>query len=408
MKYSFHEGTAYCRYRKTLLIMRLTAFLLLIGCLHAGAKGVAQTVTLSVSNMPLDKVCKEIERQTGYYFVYAKDMKEKSHLISLVIKNASIEETLARIFAGLPFSWEVIDKVVVVNTVKKNFSLEELPPEATSTEIKGRITNAHGEPLVNASVLIKRTKTGSQTNVNGEFALKNVRPEDVLSISFIGYKPLTVNVGDRKELTLVMDITDDDLDKVVIQGYGTTSQRLATGNIATVTAEEIEKQPVMNPLMALQGRVAGLDIQQTSGYTSAPIKAEIRGRSNVDYTQVSDPLYIIDGVPLTVVAVGDGGNYNTGSSGFLQNGYLYGPASGQSPLFNISPSDIESISVLKDADATSIYGSRGANGVILITTKKGKAGKTQFNIHVEEGINKVTRFWKMLKIGRASCRERVW
>ena len=378
--------------------MRLTAILLLLGILHAGAKGFTQTVNLSVSNMPLDKVCKEIEKQTGYYFVYAHNLNEKVHLISLDLKKASIDETLKTLFKDLPFTYQLIDKVVVVNTVNppthpEKSPMDEGPPPI---EIKGRITNAQGEPLANASVVCKKTKRGTETNANGEFVLKGLQPEDILTISFTGYRPQSVKVGNRTNFTLVLDITDNELDKTVVQAYGTTSRRFATGNIATVTAEEIGKQPVVNPLMALQGRVAGLEVTPTSGYASAPVHVDLRGINSLNPNFVSDPLYIIDGVPLTVLDVnkGVGLTFGSASLGFAQN--LIGPAGGQSPFFSLNPGDIESISVLKDADATAIYGSRAANGAILITTKKGKAGRSQFTVNVSQGVSAVTRHWDML------------
>jgi TonB-dependent SusC/RagA subfamily outer membrane receptor len=174
-----------------------------------------------------------------------------------------------------------------------------------------------------------------------------------------------------------------------VQAYGTTTQRLTTSDIGTVTAEEIERQPVINPLLALQGQVAGLDVNETSGYASAPVKVELRGRATIDGSFTSDPLYVIDGVPLTVNEVLGISSYSTGSYGFDQTGLS--PAAGQSPFFNINPADIESIEVLKDADATGIYGSRGANGVILVTTKKGKAGETKLDLHAQEGAQRVDR-----------------
>jgi TonB-linked SusC/RagA family outer membrane protein len=192
-----------------------------------------------------------------------------------------------------------------------------------------------------------------------------------------------------------MEPATNELDKMVVQAYGTTSQRLATGNIGVVRAEDIAKQPVMNPLLALQGRVAGLIVTQTGGYSSAPIKMEIRGRNNIDPGFPSDPLIIIDGVPLTVLELSGTSSYSSGSPGFIQNG-LGGPANGQSPLYSINPGDIESIEILKDADATAIYGSRGSNGVILISTKKAKAGKTHFNFNAYQGLSHIPRYYKML------------
>src|SRR5437773_536045 len=145
-------------------------------------------------------------------------------------------------------------------------------------EVTGRITNAQGEPLSGASVIIKRTGKGDIANADGKFKLKNVNADDIIEISFTGYKKQTIKVGDRTNFTLILDVADNELDRVVIQAYGKTTQRLATGNIAKVTSEEIERQPVMNPLLALQGKVAGLDVTQTSGFASAPIKVELRGR----------------------------------------------------------------------------------------------------------------------------------
>jgi TonB-linked SusC/RagA family outer membrane protein len=150
----------------------------------------------------------------------------------------------------------------------------------------------------------------------------------------------------------------------------------------------------MNAMLAVQGRVPGLDVVSVNGYASAPIHVELRGRSSVGNFP-TDPLYIVDGVPLTVNEISGNSGYAY-SVGFLQNPGFRGPAYGQSPTYSINSDDIESITVLKDADATSIYGSRGANGVILITTKRGKAGKTQFDLKVEEGVAKIDRFWQML------------
>jgi TonB-linked SusC/RagA family outer membrane protein len=184
-------------------------------------------------------------------------------------------------------------------------------------------------------------------------------------------------------------------DVTVSTGYWTTTRRLSTGNIAKVTSEEIEKQPVMNPLQALQGRVPGLIVTQTNGYSSAPFKVELRGRNTLNSQFTSDPLYIVDGVPLTITELSTVSNYNAGSSGFIQS-HVSSPAGGQSPFFSLNPNDVESIEVLKDADATAIYGSRAANGVILITTKKGKAGKVKFNGSISHGVSAVTRYWDML------------
>jgi TonB-linked SusC/RagA family outer membrane protein len=386
--------------RKLLLITALTAFLFFNQLLHAGAYLYSQTVTLSVHDMPLEKVCREIEKQTGYYFVYAKDQDEKKHLISLQVKNELISTVLQKVFSGLPYSYSVIDKVVVINTVKH--TAPAVPPVTTGTTIdtislQGRVVNRQGEALVNASVTTTKTKKATITDLKGTFKLKGLNAGDMLLVSYAGYKTQLVS-PQKQALFVVLDITDNELDKVVVQAYGTTSRRLTTSNIGVVTAKDIEQQRTMNPLLALQGRVAGLEITPASGYELGPVKVEIRGRNVVNPSFTSDPLYIIDGVPLTIMDVG-GTNSNpiSGNSisyGMDQSKTLF--TGGLSPLFNVNTADIESIEVLKDADATAIYGSRGANGVILINTKKGKPGKNQLGVGFSQGVNFITRKWEML------------
>jgi len=373
-------------------IMKLMAIIVLAGCLQVSATGFGQTITLSEKNAPLQKVFRDIYNQTGFEFFYNDDLLQQAKRISLDVKDASLQSVLDICFRDQPFDFVIQDKTIIVKDRIKQKSDQIVTPPG---EVKGRVTNEQGEPIENANVIIKRTKRGTITNAKGEFTLKDVRKDDEITISFIGYKNKTFKAANLTNLQLILEVATNELDKVVVQAYGTTSQRFTTGDIGTVTAAEIERQPVMNPLLALQGKIAGLDVTQTNGFVSAPIKIEIRGRSAINSQFTSDPLFVIDGVPLTVLEISGNSNYQYGSYGFLQSG-MGSPANGQSPFFNINPADIESIEVLKDADATAIYGSRGANGVILITTKKGKAGKNQFSLHVNEGVNKVTKYWQLM------------
>jgi TonB-linked SusC/RagA family outer membrane protein len=360
------------------------------------SRSFSERITLSEKDAPLKTVLQKIGDQSGYEFFF-KDDGAKDLRVSISVKDQPIEEVLPLCFKETGFGYEIVSKIIVVR--KKNESIPYKNNISTSGQItktvniNGSVYNDAGQPLAGANVTIKETQKGTTTNARGEFQLQDVPVNSTLIISFIGYARQQKKVIDDTNLKFYLSITKNELDKVVIQAYGTTTQRLATGNIATVTAEQIEKQPVMNPLLALQGQVAGLEVTPTSGYASGPIKVEIRGRNSISSNTTSDPLYIIDGVPLTVLDVA-GAQYPA-SAGFIQNGFG-GPAGGQSPFFSLNSSDIESIEILKDADATAIYGSRAANGVILITTKKGKAGKTQFNMNVSEGISSVTRHWNML------------
>jgi TonB-linked SusC/RagA family outer membrane protein len=222
-----------------------------------------------------------------------------------------------------------------------------------------------------------------------------------LQVSIIGYNAIQLPVEAQSSMKIILKEASNQLDVVVKQAYSKTSQRLATGSITKISSEEIAKQPVMNPLMALQGRVPGLVVTPTNGFASAPVRMEIRGLNSLNAKVPSDPLYVIDGVPLTVLSMGD--EFNRTSTGFIQGiNYTYpsgNTTNGLSPLFSINPRDIESIEILKDADATAVYGARGANGVILITTKKGKPGPSRFEFDVTPPfftIGKTTRFAKLM------------
>lgn len=383
-----------------LRIMRLTAFILLTACLQVSAKGFSQKITLAVKDAPLEKVFVSIEKQTAYTFMYSYELLKTGKSVSISLKDATLEEVLNACFKDQPFTYAIVNKMIVVKeknvtAISSAGGLLNTEIQTLSGDIKGRVLTKEGEPLASANVVNKRTGKGTTTDANGNFTLHDVNLDDIIVISYTGYSPRNIKVGEFITLTLVMEPAISELDQVVMQAYGQTTQRLNTGNIAKVTSAEIERQPVINPLQALQGRVPGLIVTQTSGYGSAPFKIELRGRNTINNTFTADPLYIIDGVPLTISEVGGTSSYDLGSSGFLQNA-MQTPAGGQSPLFSINPRDIESIEVLKDADATAIYGSRAANGVILITTKKGKPGKAKFTANINQGISAITRYWDML------------
>jgi TonB-linked SusC/RagA family outer membrane protein len=372
--------------------MRLTGVILLAFCLQVSARSDAQQrIAINVKNISLQKLFAEIEKKTNYAFFYDVAILKETKPVTMIVKDATVEEILKLALAGQALEYMITDKTIFVKKERKTV-VEAVPADTSRGRVikaSGVVLTDAGVPIQGANVTIKQTEKGTITNAKGEFELSAMPAGDVLVFSFVGYALQNFTVKDEGQIRIYMKVAQNELDKAVVQGYGTTTQRLTTSDIGTVTAEEIERQPVMNPLLALQGKIAGLDVTVTNGYASAPIKVELRGRSAINTTFPSDPLYVIDGVPLTVLDPG-----GIGSTGFDQTGQS--PAGGQSPIFSIDPMDIESIEVLKDADATAIYGSRGANGVILITTKKGKAGKTKFNLGVQEGVNQVTRFWDMM------------
>jgi TonB-linked SusC/RagA family outer membrane protein len=250
-----------------------------------------------------------------------------------------------------------------------------------ATPITGKVTNEKGEPVTGAGIKVKGSSKGTVTNEKGEFQLDNLSANATLVISFIGYEPQEIKPAGRNYLQVQLKLSVSELDQVQIIAYGTTTKRLNTGDVSKITSEEIEKQPVSNVLAALEGRVPGLIITQANGLPGSAFKVQLRGQSSIG-TQAgtlpaNNPLFIVDGVP-----------YAPNNNAVSNVGSALG-TNGVSPLIGINLSDIESVEVLKDADATSIYGSRGANGVILITTKKGKSGKISFNANIYSGSSHI-------------------
>lgn len=384
--------------KQVVLTMQLSAILLFAVCLQVSAAGYSQTVSFTGKDVPLKDVLAAVKKQTGFGVFYASGEKatlEGVGNVTVDVKNVGLDAFLQICLKGLPLEYSLEGSTIFIRAKEPHLVSSSSPTSETIPEIKGHVTNEKTEALINANIIIKRTGRGTITDANGNFILHNVNTGDVLQVSFIGYKTQSITVSNGNHLVISMEPTTNNLDKVVIQAYGTTSQRLSTGNIGVVRAEDIEKQPIMNPIAALQGQVAGLVVTSTSGFASSPVKIEIRGRNTINTNFPSDPLYIIDGVPLTVMELSGISNYGNGSQGFIQSG-LASPANGQSPFFSINPSDIESIEVLKDADATAIYGSRGSNGVILITTKKGTPGKSRFDLSYYQGISQAPRHYAMM------------
>lgn len=378
--------------------MRLTMFLWIV-CLHVSAKGVSQRVTLNETNVPLKKVLTQIEQQSGYLLFYDDNLLDGLLHVTINLKDANIEKALDESLKGAALTYRIVEKNVVLKRKELSY-LNFLSPfaEDSTITVTGFVRNEAGKPLVAATIRVRGMSIGAYTDQNGWFSLKRAPQKAMLTVSSLGYLTEEMSTGKGGLLEITLKEYAGNLDETVVIAYGTTTKRYATGNITSVKAADIEKQPVLNPLMALQGRVPGLVISQTTGHEHGPVRVEIRGRNSVNNNLTSDPLYIIDGVPLTVLDLrspqGVMEGYTAFSRGLDQTGMS--PGGGQNPLYNINPSDIESIEVLKDADATAIYGSRGANGVIIISTKKGKTGKTRFDVDYAQGVRFITRKWDML------------
>lgn len=369
--------------------MKLTIIILTTAIMQVSAATYAQKVTLAAKNAPIAKIFNDISRQTNYTFVYTAQMLEKTKPVTIDIKNMSLTEALDKCFRDQPLTYTIKDQVIIVS-FKGQKSLDSSDSRApTSLLIKGRVFDENGQPLVGATVKLNNGTNTATTNEKGEFTITINTDEAVLSVSYIGYHTQNITVNGSQQIFVVnLERVNSKLDEVHVIAYGTTTQRLSTGSIVKISAKELEEQPVANPLAALDGRVPGLIITQGNGLPGSSFKVQLRGQNSL--AQGSVPLFIIDGVPfapgngnLNVLgnALGPGGDPN---------------AVGLSPFNNLNIADIETIEVLKDADATSIYGSRGANGVILITTKKGKAGKTTVAGSIYTGSSQVTHLLPMM------------
>jgi len=254
------------------------------------------------------------------------------------------------------------------------------PPQAT---VSGTVTDTSGNPLAGVNLVVESKNIGTMSALDGSFTI-NAGPDDVLIFSMVGFKTLTVPIAGREEVFVSMEEDVTVLGEVVLNaGYYTVSEKERTGSIEKVSSVEIEKQPISNPLAALQGRMPGVGVVQTSGIAGSGFSIQIRGRNSVRDLG-NEPLYIVDGVPYDSSSIGE-----EAASGILLG-------RGFSPLNTLNPMDIESIEVLKDADATAIYGSRGANGVVLITTKKTGFSGTRVSIGLESGLGRASRTMDVL------------
>jgi len=377
-KYAFNQGMPYCWLPpKILLIMKLIIVMMTTCLMQVTAATFAQKLTYSKKGASLEEIFKEIKKQTGYNVLYSPEKVDDTKKMDVYFKETALPEVLEKVVSGQALEYTINDKNISLKPKESTF-LERLANRWASIDANGRVVDSENRPLPGASVKVKKTGKGVSTDKDGRFFLRGVEEGAVLVVSFIGYLPKEVSASANMG-NVVLEQSLSKLDEVQVIAYGTTTQRLSTGNVTTIKADVIEKQPVNNPLLALQGRVPGLFIEQATGFAGTGVKVRIQGQNSIN--KGNDPLYVVDGIPFTSQLL-EGANSILGNSGSLSAG---------NPLNFINPSDIESIDVLKDADATAIYGSRAANGAILITTKKGKAGETKVEANLQYGFGKVSK-----------------
>jgi TonB-linked SusC/RagA family outer membrane protein len=341
----FKRRTFAGKANKILRIMKLTIIILFTSLLHVSAAGFAQQISLNKSKASLHEVIKEIRKQSGYDFVITTPQIKAAKPVSIKVANRPLKEVLDECFADQPFTYIIEDKIITI--INRPVTLA---PAQQLRLIKGQVKDAQGKVLPGVSIAVLGTKRAAQTNAEGYFTIP-VTDKSTIRVSMVGFEPVDVLIGDQKELSIVLKELDMQLGEFVVVGYGQIKKENLTTAVSTITADQITQIPVSNLSQVLVGRVPGLLARAGSGNPGNDDATLLIRSTN----GTQRPLIVIDGVPR-----------------------LSGASSDQAGLGDIDPNDVESITVLKDNAAGAVYGARAANGVILITTKRGKLGKPQF------------------------------
>lgn len=335
-------------------------------------------VTVVSSSITTGQVLSEIEDQTDYLFVYDVNEVDLDRNVNVRAENRPVSEVLDEVFEGTDVDYAMEGK----NIMLMKRSKKETPASVQQTSentIQGVVTDANGEPIIGANIMIEGTTTGTITDFDGRFTL-DVPENATLQISYIGFVSQNVKVNGRKDITVKLVEDAKTLDEVVVVGYGTMKKSDLTGSVSSITSDNFKLGTDLTPQQLMQGAFSGVNISQNSGKPGGSNTIRVRGGTSISAS--NDPLYVIDGVPISTSAGVNQSNISTATTDFFDQEPI-------NPLSNINPNDIESINILKDASATAIYGSRGANGVIMITTKKGKAGVRQLDYSFNLGISTV-------------------
>jgi TonB-linked SusC/RagA family outer membrane protein len=337
--------------RKTLLVMKLTTIFFLVTCLVAGASGHSQSITLSMKNASLEKVFKSINRQSGFGYVFNDDVKAKGVSIDIEVRQADLRTTLDKCFENLPLTYKIDGNIIVVQV--KNAQTKEPMPMPVPIDVTGKVVNENGEPVI-ATVTEKGTKNAVSTDINGFFVLKGVDEKAVLVITGINVETIEMEVGGKRDLaTISLNIRVVESKNVFVEaktGYQTVPKVTATGSFDVVNNKLLNRRIGSNIIDRVENLTPGLLFDRRN---NAPDALQVRGRSTINSN--SKPLIVLNNFPYD-------GDIN-----------------------NINPNDIESITILKDAAAASIWGARSGNGVIVITTKKGRSSKPR--IHLTNAVS---------------------
>lgn len=343
------EPQRFSPWLKRLLIMKMLVILLLVvGLTSSYAESDAQStkVNLKLKSGTVKDVIEEIERQTDLSFMYDNNVFKVDRPVSIDVQNATVKSVVEKLISGEDLKYEMVNRYIVItgNNTPPAFSQQQ-------KSVSGKVTDSSGSSLPGVSVVVKGTTNGTITDGNGNYTLPNVPENAIVQFSFVGMKRQEIAIGNKTNVNIVMEEETFGIDEVVAVGYGVQRRSDITGAVASIKSKELLKINTANAMDAIQGKVSGVMVEANGAPGASPV-INIRG---IGTTNNSSPLFVVDGMLLSDIS-------------FLNN------------------NDVESIEVLKDASSTAIYGSRGANGVIMITTKKGKIGRVTVNLKANQGV----------------------
>lgn len=350
---------------KLIFVLLVTAFLQV-----SSAESFSQTVSLKFKNAKLETVLKEIGNQTGYDLVYITPLINEAKPVSINVNNAPLRDVLEKSFSNQTLTYTISNNTIIVQQKSTAFSpdalidIKNLTAKAPPSEVKGLVTDSKGEALIGVSIKVKGTAIGVSTDVNGRYSITVPDGSTVLVFTYVGYTTKEVTISGRTSMDVQLEQSSEALQEIVVVGYGTQKKSDLTGSVVSVTAKDIKDQAFSNINQALQGKVAGVSFTSTSGDPGENVNVRIRGLNTFGG---SGPLYVVDGMPM------EGSDINS-----------------------INPNDIESTTVLKDGSAAAIYGSRSANGVILLTTKSGANRAPSISFNSYYGIQSFNKFIPLL------------
>lgn len=341
--------------------MRISTFLLMVCvfCSYAGnAHSQNAKVSIHMNNVKLDKILNEIENQTDYLFIYNNQV-DINKITSVKVKNEAVAQVLDRILSGTGINYELEGTHIILTTE----AIKDLHAQQQAKTVTGTVTDVSGEPIIGANIRIKGTTTGTITDIDGNFSIE-AEPQSVIEVSYIGYLTQETVINNQKSIRFLLKEDTKTLDEVVVIGYGVQKKADLTGSVANINTEKLNTQSNANIGQALQGKIAGVDIVSQGGAPGSGTRIMVRGIGTLNN---ASPLYIVDGMYMNSID-------------------------------HINPNDIASIDVLKDASSAAIYGSRAANGVIIVTTKEGSntEGKPIIDLSVNLGISTASKFLDML------------